>query len=371
MSSGQFLDLVSFGWGVTFEQALERLQDPGLEPGRVIASSHDLALVRAGCGELWCRPTGRFRVESEAENAVPCAGDWVALRRYPDGSGGALEALLPRTSVLTRAEAGGRDRISGGRGRAQALAANVDFVFLLMGLDANYNPARMERLVAVGWASGAQPVVVLTKSDLVDDPDSYARAIEASAPGVPVRWLSAISGDGLAAVRALIAPGTTSVLIGSSGVGKSTLLNRFAGEQLRRTAEVRADDGRGRHTTSLRELFLLPGGGCLIDTPGLREVGLAQDDGSLDMAFSDVAALAVHCRFRDCTHHAEPGCAVKEALVAGTLSPERYESYLRLRREAQFAAARSDDRLRREREQRNKAIAKWARSFAKNSDKRG
>lgn len=371
MSSRQFNDLVSFGWSGAFEQMLEALQDSGLEPGRVAAASHDLALVQATGGELWCRPTGRFRVESEADNLVPCAGDWVALRRYPDGSGGAIEALLPRRSVLTRAQAGGRDRSSGGPSRAQALAANVDFVFLLMGLDANYNPARMERLVAVGWASGAQPVVVLTKSDLVDDPDSYARAIEAFAPGVPVHWLSSVSGQGLAAVRALIAPGTTSVVIGSSGVGKSTLLNRFAGEQLRRTAEVRAADGRGRHTTSLRELFLLPGGGCLIDTPGLREVGLAEDDGSLDLAFSDVAALAAGCRFRDCTHHAEPGCAVKEALAAGTLSSDRYESYLKLRSEAQFAAARSDDRLRREREQRSKAIARFARSFYKASDKRG
>jgi ribosome biogenesis GTPase len=186
-----------------------------------------------------------------------------------------------------------------------------------------------------------------------------------SAPGVPVHWLSSVSGAGIAAVRALIAPSTTAVLIGSSGVGKSTLLNRFAGEELRRTAEVRAGDGRGRHTTSLRELFVLPGGGCLIDTPGLREVGLAEDDGSLEQAFSDVAALAAGCRFRDCTHHAEPGCAVKEALAAGTLSPQRYESYLKLRREARFAAARSDDRLRREREQRNKAIARYARTFSK------
>ncbi len=365
MSSGQRSNLSFLGWSESFEQALAALQDPGLEPGRVVASSHDLTLVQARDGELWCRPTGRFRVESEADNTVPCAGDWVALRRYPDGSGGALEALLPRRSLLTRAETGGRDRTSGGRGRAQALAANVDFTFLLMGLDANYNPARMERLVAVGWASGAQPVVVLTKADLAEDPDSYARAIEASAPGVPVHCVSAVSGQGMVPLRALIAAGTTAVLIGSSGVGKSTLLNRFAGEELRRTAEVRAGDGRGRHTTSLRELFLLPGGGCLIDTPGLREVGLAEDDGSLEQAFSDVAVLAAACRYRDCSHQSEPGCAVKEALALGELSPERYESYLKLRREARAAAARSDGRLRRERQQRDKAIARFARSFHK------
>ena len=331
----------------------------------MVASSRDLTLVQAVGGELWCRPTGRFRVESEAEGTVPCAGDWVALRRYPDGSGGALEALLPRVSVLARAETGGRARRSGGRSRAQALAANVDFTFLLMGLDANYNPARMERLAAVAWASGAQPVIVLTKADLAEDPASYARAIEASAPGVPVHCVSAVTGQGLAALRALVAPGTTAVMIGSSGVGKSTLLNRFAGEELRRTAEVRGADGRGRHTTSLRELFVLPGGGCLIDTPGLREVGLAEDDGSLEQAFADVAAFAAACRFRDCSHHAEPGCAVKEALASGELSPERYESYLKLRREARHASGRADERLRRERQQRDKAIAKLQKTFKK------
>ncbi len=369
MISGQLNDLVPFGWSGSFERPLAALQDSGIEPGRVVASSRDLTLVQTRAGELWCRPTGRFRVESEAEGTVPCAGDWVALRRYPDGSGGALEALLPRLSVLARAETGGRDRRSGGRSRAQALAANVDFTLLLMGLDANYNPARMERMAAVAWASGAQPVVVLTKADLVDDPASYARSIEASAPGVPVHCVSAVSGLGTADLRAVIAPGRTAVLIGSSGVGKSTLLNLFAGEELRATAEVRAADGRGRHTTSLRELFLLPGGGCLIDTPGLREVGLWDDGGSLEQAFADVAAFAASCRFRDCSHHEEPGCAVKEALASGALSPERYESYLKLRREARSAAGRADDRLRRERQQREKAIARFSRSF--NKSRRG
>jgi ribosome biogenesis GTPase len=366
--AGHLEDLIPYGWSAGFAQALQALQDPGLEPGRVVASSRDLTLAQTCAGELWCRPTGRFRVESGAGGTVPCAGDWVALRRYPDGSGGALEALLPRLSVLARAEAGGRSRRSGGASRAQALAANVDAILLLMGLDANYNPGRMERMAAVAWASGAQPLVVLTKADLVDDPGSYARAIEASAPGVPVHCVSAVSGAGIAGLRAVIAPARTAVLIGSSGVGKSTLLNLFAGAELRATAEVRASDGRGRHTTSLRELFLLPGGGCLIDTPGLREVGLWDDDG-LEQAFADVAAFAESCRFRDCGHRDEPGCAVKEALASGALSPERYESYLRLRREAGYAAGRTDERLRREKEQRNRQIARFARSFRK--DRRG
>jgi len=356
--SGQPNDLFSYGWSQDFARALDALQDPGLEPGRVVASSHDLTLAQTRAGELWCRPTGRFRAGSEADGNVPCAGDWVALRRYPDGSGAAIESLLPRKSAFVRQEAGGRSR-------SQVLAANVDLAFLLMGLDGNFNPARMERLAAVAWASGAQPVIVLTKADLVEDPASYASAIEGSAPGVAVLWLSAINGEGLPAVRSLLREGVTAVLVGSSGVGKSTLLNRLAGGELRRTAEVRAADSRGRHTTSLRELFVLPGGGCLIDTPGLREVGLWDDDGSLEQAFADVAALAAGCRFRDCSHHAEPGCAVKEALAAGTLRPDRYQSYLKLRKEVQFAAARADERLRRERRQRRKAISRLQRSFDK------
>jgi ribosome biogenesis GTPase / thiamine phosphate phosphatase len=365
LTAGHSELLISFGWGKTFEQGLEALQDPGLEPGRVVASSRDVALVQTAAGELWCRPTGRFRDETETRGVVPCAGDWIALRRYADGSGGAVEALLPRRSVLERAEAGGRARRGGGRSRAQALAANIDFVFLLMGLDGNWNPARMERLAALAWSSGAQPVAVLTKADLAENPAARAAGIEAVAPGVPVHAISAVSGTGLEPLRAVLAAGTTGVLIGSSGVGKSTLLNCLAGAELRRTAEVRASDSRGRHTTSLRELFALPGGGCLIDTPGLREIGLHEDDGGVEQAFADVAALAGECRFRDCTHGGEPGCAVIAALEAGTLSADRYESYLRLRREARHAASRNDERLRRERDAWGKSIAKQVRNFDK------
>jgi ribosome biogenesis GTPase len=366
VSFTQCNNLIPYGFGESHARQLEKLTrgpqglPAALEPGRIVAAARDIFLVQTAAGELWCRVSGKLRARAAAEDLWPCAGDWVALRRHGEGSDGTLEAVLPRQTALLRHAAGRRSR-------AQALAVNMELVLLLMGLDGNFNPARMERLAAVAWGSGAQPVAVLTKSDLVESADAHVLRIEGVVPFVPVHAVSALSGAGLAELRALLAPGKTGVMIGSSGVGKSTLLNRFAGAELRRTREVRASDSRGRHTTSLRELFLLPGGGCLIDTPGLREVGVWGESGGLEETFADVAELAERCRFRDCAHRGEPGCAVAAALAEGRLDPERYQSYLKLRRELRFARSRSDERLRREREQWGKEIARQQRSFDKSS----
>jgi len=234
-----------------------------------------------------------------------------------------------------------------------------------MGLDRNFNPARMERLLALAWGSGAQPVVVLTKRDLNPQWEAFVSRIEGIAPGVTVRAISAWSDEGLEDLRDLLPEGHTGVMVGSSGAGKSTLLNALMGSDVRRTQEVRVSDGRGRHTTSMRELFLLPGGGCLIDTPGIREVGLCAEGSDLDTAFSDLAALAEGCRFRDCTHGAEPGCAVQAALADGSIDPDRYVHYLRLRREVAFEAARLDEHLWREREEKWRRISKLQKHFKK------
>jgi ribosome biogenesis GTPase len=234
----------------------------------------------------------------------------------------------------------------------------VDLVLLVMGLDRNFNLARLERLLALAWGCGARPLAVLTKADLNPKAEAAASRVEALEPGVPVVTVSAPRGEGLPALRTHLGPGRTAVLAGSSGAGKSTLLNALMGEEVRRTQEVRACDDRGRHTTTLRELFLLPTGGCLIDTPGIREVGLSAEGADLDSAFSDVSILARGCRFRDCAHGAEPGCAVREAVAEGILPPDRFRNYLRLRREVAFEAARSDARLWREREEKWRRIGK-------------
>lgn len=343
--------LAAFGWRP------ELLPDPapsGHEPARILAYSRGLALVQAETGEAWCSLTGRCRAALHSEGQQPCAGDWALVQQQ--GGRGQLHALLPRGTLLARQEAGPS-------GRTQPLASHVDLVLIALGLDRDYNPARLERLLALAWGSGAAPLVLLTKADRVGDPERWIHHTEAFAAGAPVLAVSAPTGFGLETLRERL-PGCTSVLVGSSGVGKSTLLNALMGAEVRATQAVRASDGRGRHTTALRELFLLPGGGCLIDTPGLREVGLLAG-ADLGSAFSEVEALASDCRFRDCTHGAEPGCAVQAALGEGLLDPARYESFLRLRRERDYAAARSDERLWREREQRWKGITKQIRKLGK------
>lgn len=350
--------LTSFGWSSSRGVAFREHYPPPCEPGRVVAASRGLALAQTDAGECWCAPTGRLRERLRDSELTLCAGDWIALQCNPGISKASAIDLLARGPSLTR-------QGSGPGGRPQCLAANLEAVLLIMGLDRNFNPARMERLIALAWGSGARPMVVLTKRDLNDRAHDFVVRIEGVAPGIPVMAVSALSGEGLAEIRTHLRAGQTGVMVGSSGTGKSTLLNALMGEDVRRTQEIRAADGRGRHTTSLRELFLLPGGGCLIDTPGIREVGLYAEGSDLDSAFSDIAALAEGCRFRDCAHGAEPGCAVQTALAEGLLDADRYGHYLRLRREVAFVGARNDERLWREREEKWRRISKLQKQFKK------
>ena len=350
--------LVLFGWTSILADAFWERVPACSEPGRVVAATRGLALAQTASGEVWCTPTGRFRERLRIEGLALCAGDWIAIQSQPGASKAMVHDMLPRGSSLTRQE-------SGPGGRRQWLAANLDAVLLLMGLDRNFNLPRLERLLALAWGSGARPVVVLTKADLQDRTQAHIARVEGIAPGVQVLAVSSLTGHGLAEVRACLPVGHTGVMVGSSGVGKSTLLNALAGQELRRTQEIRTSDGRGRHTTSLRELFLIQDCGCLIDTPGIREVGLSADGSNLEEAFLDISDIAHQCRFRDCAHGAEPGCAVQEALAEGLLDPQRYENYLRLRREVAFEAARSDERLWREREQKWRTISKSMKHFKK------
>lgn len=344
--------LAALGW--TPARAATFAAPPPCEPGRVVAATRGLALVRTAAGETWSTPTGALRNRLFEEGRLPCAGDWAALRPDPGGGRALMVDLLPRGASLLRQGPAPGDG-------PQCLAANLDLVLLVMGLDRDLNPARMERLLALAWGSGARPLIVLTKRDLTGDPEAGVRRIAGVAPGVEVRAVSALTGEGLEGLRSCLAEGLTAVLAGASGAGKSTLLNALLGAEVNRTREVRESDGRGRHTTTLRQLFRLPGGGCLIDTPGIREVGLCAGSTDLEGAFADLEALASGCRFRDCTHGAEPGCRVREALAEGTLAPDRFARFLRLRREAAYQSARSDERLWREREARWKRIGKLQR----------
>jgi ribosome biogenesis GTPase len=281
--------------------------------------------------------------------AAPCTGDWVGVRTWPDGRLTA-EFVLPRRTAVVRAAASGRSY-------GQTLAANVDTVLVVASLGMEPDIGRLERLMALAWESGAAPVVVLTKIDLVADAEVIRAEVAAAAPGVHVLPVSAITGEGVDAVAAYVGPGCTAALLGPSGVGKSTLVNAIAGVDLLPTRDVRFD-GKGRHTTTHRELVQLPTGGVIVDTPGLRGVGIWDADDGIRQVFTDIEELVAHCRFTDCAHETEPGCAVLAAVEAGDLPERRLESWRKLQREARWMARRADARLRAEERRKWRGVTK-------------
>ncbi len=338
--------LDALGWDAERASAFEQLQDDNLFPARVAAQHRGEFVLFAEQGELRARAAGRLFYDHDVGGQLPAVGDWVGVT--PPAT---IAAILPRRSAFIRKNAG-KDSTE------QVLAANVDAAFLLAGLDDDFSLRRLERYVTTAWESGAQPIVVLTKADLSADVDAAVLEVETVAIGVPVHPVSNVTGDGLAALDVYLQPGRTVVLLGSSGVGKSTLLNRLAGTEVMLTREVAAD-GTGRHTTTHRELFRLPGGGLVIDTPGLRELQFWEGD--LSAAFEDIEAWALECKFRNCAHMREPDCAVLAAVDSGALELDRLRSWRKLQRELEAIAARTDRRLRIARKKRWKQIASVAR----------
>lgn len=335
-------DLSAFGW----DASLERLLPPGCQPARVLAQHRERWRVVTAAGELTAQVTGRLRhAAGSGPDAVqlPVTGDWVAVVARPAEGTATIQALLPRRSCLVR-------RDPGPRPRAQPVAGNVDLVLLVTGADGYraVQPRRLERAAALAWEAGATPALVLTKCDLVDDwPELIAEASSAL-PGVDAVPVGLGDDEGVDALRAMLRPARTAVLLGPSGVGKSTLTNRLLGVDRQGTGDVREVDGKGRHTTTARELFLVPGGGAVIDTPGMRELGLwTGDQGGVATTFADVEELARECRFRDCAHEGESGCAVEAALERGELDPDRVEAWGRLQRELAFVARKRDVEARR------------------------
>lgn len=326
---------------------------PGLVPGRVVRSDRGFVFVSTEDGIRMARPATRL-VKQADEGGVPVVGDWVVLGG--DESEPLAEDVLPRSTAIVR-------RDPGRAAKLQVLAANVDIVLVTHPLADTPNLSRLERELSLVWESGARPVIVLTKGDLSADAEAARVAVEQIAPGVPVHVTSAMSGEGLSEVQAYLEEGVTAVLIGPSGSGKSTLLNALAGQDIQETREVRVSDGRGRHTTVSRELVQLPGGGLVIDTPGLRAVGMWESAEGIDLAFSDVAALAEECRFRDCRHAGEPGCAVEAAVERGELEARRLESYRLLQDEVRHVEEQLDVRARLDRKQEDKKLARAIKRF--------
>jgi ribosome biogenesis GTPase len=343
--------LGELGYTETLAEAFAPFAAQGLAPGRVVGGHTGYLRVRTATGETLAEPSGSLRHDARGPADLPTVGDWVALRSSEGGHRAVVQAVLPRRTAFVR-------RAAGDRTVAQVLAANVDTVFLVMGLDGDFNPRRLERALVLAWESGAEAVVLLNKADLCPEAEARRVEIEAVAAGVPVRVIAAKPGAGLDALGPWLAPGRTVALLGSSGAGKSTLVNRLLGREQQKTLEVRASDQRGRHATTHRELFVLPGGAVLLDTPGLREIQLWSDGAGLAATFEDVQGLARHCRFTDCGHGTEPGCAVRAAVEDGRLAGPRLASFHRLRAEVRAMEIREDPLKRREERSRWKAIHK-------------
>jgi ribosome biogenesis GTPase len=333
------LTLEDLGWDDELARALASLQETEpelrLEPARVLLAVGSALRVATADGEREASVAGRLRQKSVARSERPVVGDWVACETPADGTLRAKH-VLPRRTKLSRKSAGRRTD-------EQVVAANIDTAIIVMGLDGDFNLRRLERLLTTVWESGARPVVLLNKLDLCEDPEARRAEVEEVALGAPVILASSLEGVGLDALRSHILPRQTAVLLGSSGVGKSTLINGLLGEPVQRVREVRSSDDRGRHTTTHRELFVLPGGGLLIDNPGVRELQLWGSESGLEQTFDDVMRLAEKCRFRDCQHESEPGCAVLEALRSGDLAESRLESFRKLQSELQYLKVRQDE----------------------------
>jgi ribosome biogenesis GTPase len=359
------MKLEQLGWNPAFEESFAC--EPGVDvfPARVAFASRGICrLLGPEFGaEGECAATLSGKARNDPRGVSPVVGDWVAARRI-DADTALILAVLPRQSVLARGGSGGRKSDDGAPTGEQVLAANVNTSLIVCGLDRDFNPRRIERYIALSYGGGVQPVVLLNKADICPDAGERADEVARLAPGVDVVALSAKEGLGVDRVRSLLGPGVTVCLLGSSGAGKSTLLNALSTTPAQSTGSVSDATGKGRHTTTSRELFVLPGGIIVIDTPGLREVALADGEG-LNLAFPEVEELAQRCRFRDCAHEGEPGCAVRDAVGRGEISEERWGSFLRLQSEARYRERVADTHKTVVEKARWKSVSKTVKQFYK------
>lgn len=337
-------DLRALGWDEAWAAALT---NPALVPARVAGEGKNYYFVVSAEGEQLARVAGRMLHRRTTDTELPKVGDWVGVRRVPQDERVVIEAVLPRRTWLAR-------KLPGRETEAQVLATNMDVVFVVQALDATFNLRRLERFLVMVHEGGARPVVVLNKADLCADVPARVAAAQAAAGDVAVLTACALTGRGLGGLRRFTGPGRTVAFVGTSGVGKSSLINRLAGEEVQPTLEVRASDAKGRHTTTARELLPLPDGGLVLDTPGMREFHMWSAAEGLAEAFPDIAALAAGCHFRDCTHVSERDCAVLAALAEGRLERARHESFQKLRTELDVTARRRRERGYRQNRRREK-----------------
>ena len=352
------MNLDEIGWGCKIARSFEPFAAEGYTVGRVALEHRNRFVLYTERGEVPAEITGKLRYQATHTQDFPVVGDWVAISLQDQATRATIHAVLPRSSLFTR-------KAPGTTIEEQMIAANIDTVFLVTGLDGDFNLRRLERYLVLAWESGASPVVVLNKADRCDRLPQILRQVDAIAPGLPVIPLSALQGEGLDQLVPYLKPGKTVALLGSSGVGKSTLTNQLMGKSVQAVQAVRRGDDRGRHTTTHRELLRLPSGGLLIDTPGMRELQLWTSEESVQETFSDIETLASQCRFRDCQHQHEPDCAVQAALSAGVLDRHRFRSYQKLQREQRYLSQKQNQQEALNTKARWKKITKTMRNHSK------
>ena len=356
-------DLKELGWDEQWASVFAPYASDGLVPARVAIEFNYIYRLYAEVGELQAQHTGRLRHEAQSRDQLSAVGDWVAARPNAGEASATIEVVLPRRSKFSR-------KVAGELTEEQIVAANIDTVFIVMGLDGDYNLRRLERYLLLAYESGASPVVILNKSDVADHLSDDLDEIKGLTVGIPVHAISAKTRSGIEVIEGYLGPGRTGALLGSSGVGKSTLVNALIGEELLKTRDVRAGDSRGRHTTRNRQLILLPAGrGLLVDTPGMRELQLwTQNEGSRE-TFEDIQELAQGCHFTDCRHRDEPRCAVKQAIADGTLPAERLEGFLKLQDELQSLETRKNVRAQIDEKRKIKTVSQSLKKLYKSRDR--
>ena len=354
--------LEEWGWEPFFSQQLASEVESEYEPARITGEYKGLYRISGPRGERWGEPSGRLWHQSAGGLGRPVVGDWTLVKAGNGEDRVMIHRVLERKNVLIRGIAERRGESSG---EEQALASNLDQAFVVTSLNRDLNPRRLERYLTLLYGCRIRPVIILTKADLCSDPGEAVVRVNAVAPGVEVLVVSVLSNQGLDGLRAYLVPGMTSVLLGSSGVGKSTLLNHLLGREALAVGGIREDDQRGRHTTTSRQMFSLPGGGMVIDTPGLRAIGLTGGGDDLSGAFSDIDRLSEGCRYPDCRHQGEPGCAVRAALEEGTLDEARFQGYLKLQKELSFQQRSESGEARRKEKKRMKELSKRIRNHNK------